>query len=170
MATLTTANLLVKPWDHSITVINGFLHSSRFCHQNLHGCSDQVPQLRAFIDRLLALNAGRWRSGQNFLDAPAIGAIWQNWLLQLPPLPPPGSLAHPLFPPPPIPQLAGSIALATVSSLNSLAPLATSIATSTPPQAAQTPAPAARLVPVLGHSPTSLPRLNRSEHLLSPTS
>jgi hypothetical protein len=86
MATLTTANLLVKPWDHSIAVINGFLHSSRFCHQQLHGRPDYVPQLRAFIDRLLTLNAGRWRSGQSFLDAPAIGAIWQNWTLQLPPL------------------------------------------------------------------------------------
>lgn len=75
MATLTTANHLVKPWDHSIAVINGFLHSSRFCHQQLHGRSDQVPQLRAFVDRLLALNAGRWRSGQTYLDAAAIGAI-----------------------------------------------------------------------------------------------
>jgi hypothetical protein len=97
MATLTTANLLVKPWDHSIAVINGFLHSSRFCHQHLHGRPDQVPQLRAFIDCLLALNAGRWRSGQNFLDAPAIGAIWQNWLLQLPPLQPPRLSSTPAF-------------------------------------------------------------------------
>jgi hypothetical protein len=62
------------------------LHSSRFCHQQLHGRPDQVPQLRAFIDRLLALNAGRWRSGQCYLDAAAIGAIWQNWTLQLPPI------------------------------------------------------------------------------------
>jgi hypothetical protein len=70
MATLTTAILLVKPWDHSIAVINGFLHSSRFCHQQLHGLPDYVPQLRAFIDRLLALNAGRWRSGQTLARRP----------------------------------------------------------------------------------------------------
>jgi hypothetical protein len=104
MATLTTANLLVKPWDHSIAVINGFLHSSRFCHQQLHGPPDYVPQLRAFIDRLLTLNAGRWRSGQNYLDAPAIGAIWQNWILQLPPLLP----ARPIPPNPYTPPNSSS--------------------------------------------------------------
>jgi hypothetical protein len=101
MATLVTANHLVKPWDHSIAVINGFLHSSRFCHQHLAGRPDYVPQLRAFIDRLLALNAGRWRSGQCFLDAPAIGAIWQNWTLQLPHLtssPRPSFIPHPPSP------------------------------------------------------------------------
>jgi hypothetical protein len=107
MATLVTANHLVKPWDHSIAVINSFLHSSRFCHQQLAGRSDYVPQLRAFIDRLLALNAGRWRSGQCFLDAPAIGAIWQNWTLQLPhlsPAPRPSFTPHPPSPLPPSPR------------------------------------------------------------------
>jgi hypothetical protein len=89
LAALTTANQIVKPWDYSIAVINGYLQSTRFCHQQLAGRPDQVPQLRAFIDRILTLNASRWRSGQNFMDAAAIASIWQNWIPQLPPIQPP---------------------------------------------------------------------------------
>jgi len=58
---------LAMPWNHSVTAIEGFLHSTKYGFKYFHNARDHIRQLTAFVDLCFEENARRWNLRRPFL-------------------------------------------------------------------------------------------------------
>jgi hypothetical protein len=75
---LCLAAQLAAPWNMSFAVLDAFLKSTTNLDSELANLK-KAPIVSAFIDHVLQVNAANWLSDTDFLDMPALKALWEAW-------------------------------------------------------------------------------------------
>jgi hypothetical protein len=75
---LCMAAQLATPRNLSFTVIDAFLKSTSNLESELSSFR-KAPIVAAFVDHVLQVNAANWISDADFLDMPALKALWESW-------------------------------------------------------------------------------------------
>jgi hypothetical protein len=76
---LCMAAQLAAPWNFLYLVIDSFLKSTTNMEADMASYK-KVPIVAAFIDHVLQVNAANWVCDSDFLDMPALKALWESWL------------------------------------------------------------------------------------------
>jgi hypothetical protein len=75
---LCLAAQLAAPWNMSFSTIDAFLKSTTNMEADL-STFKKAPIVAAFVDHVLQVNAANWQADSDFLDLPALKALWEAW-------------------------------------------------------------------------------------------
>jgi hypothetical protein len=75
---LCAAAQLAAPWNFSFAVLDAFLRATSNMDAELKDLK-KAPIVASFIDHVLQVNAANWLSDADFLDMPALKALWESW-------------------------------------------------------------------------------------------
>lgn len=79
LRTLRTAASFVHPWNYSFLAIEGFMHQSHFCQEDLAGVEKKASMLCQFVDYCIGQNADRWRDSEVFLSTGELKTAWSAY-------------------------------------------------------------------------------------------
>lgn len=72
------AALMVRPWDFSFEVIDGFMVANNYLEADLKGFK-KAQVVAGFIDHALQINAANYVQEKPFLDMAQLQALWTSW-------------------------------------------------------------------------------------------
>jgi hypothetical protein len=70
------AGRLAMPWNLSLEAVEGFFHTSDFCHSDTANTPKRASLLTQFTDYILHLNAERWQDAELIMTVADIRATW----------------------------------------------------------------------------------------------
>jgi hypothetical protein len=70
---------LALPWNHSVSALEGYMHTSNFCAKDLAGRANRAALLTDFTDYVFSTNAKRWVNKMEFIGATEMRNCFEQW-------------------------------------------------------------------------------------------